>query len=237
MACRIFFNDYVSYVAILIERPIQVGDLVEVDDLLGTVERIHPWATVVRTLDRIFVVVPNSRLTNQKVVNWSYRDPRCRIHIPVGVAYGSDPQQVKEAMLSAARCHPLVLSTPEPQVWLISFGHSSMDFELLVWINRPQDQFILKSDLNYAIVAEFRHRHIVIPFNQQDLHIRSADGLRGVLQHLNGSNPTYANAASPASLKAPADQVLPPPDPESASESSSQIGYRDDQDNQDFPQA
>ncbi len=234
------FNDYVSYVAILIERPIQVGDLVEVDELLGTVERIHPWATVVRTLDRVFVVVPNSRLTNQKVVNWSYRDPRCRIHIPVGVAYGSDPQQVKEAMLSAARCHPLVLSTPEPQVWLIAFGHSSLDFELLVWINRPQDQFILKSDLNYAIVAEFRRRHIVIPFNQQDLHIRSADGLRGVLQHLNGANPAYTNAgaASPASPKASADEVLPPAsDQESLIDSPSPVGYRDDQDDQDFPQA
>jgi small-conductance mechanosensitive channel len=236
------FNDYVSYVAILIERPIQVGDLVEVDSLLGTVERIHPWATVVRTLDRVFVVVPNSRLTNQKVVNWSYRDPRCRIHIPVGVAYGSDPQQVKEAMLSAARCHPLVLSTPEPQVWLIAFGHSSMDFELLVWINRPQDQFILKSDLNYAIVAEFRRRHIVIPFNQQDLHIRSAEGLRGVLHHLNGSghNNAKAGTATPASLKAAGEEVLPSAsdsDPESAVEPPSQIGYRDDQDDQDIPQA
>lgn len=175
------FNDYVSYLAILVERPIQVGDLIEVDDLIGTVERIHPWATVVRTLDRVFVIVPNSRLTDRKVVNWSYRDPRCRIHIPVGVAYGSDTTAVKEALYHAARSNSMVLSTPEPQVWLRSFGTSSLDFELLVWINRPQDQFLLTSELNYAIDAEFRRRNIVIPFPQQDLHIRSAEGLQTIL--------------------------------------------------------
>jgi potassium efflux system protein len=75
-------NNYISYLAILLERPIQIGDLVEVDNLLGTVEHIGPRATVLRTLDRIFVIVPNSRFTESKVVNWSYRDPRCRIHIP-----------------------------------------------------------------------------------------------------------------------------------------------------------
>lgn len=172
------FNDYVSYVAILVERPIQVGDLIEVEELLGTVERIHPRATVVRTLDRVFVIVPNSHLIDKNVINWSYRDPRCRIHLPVGVAYGSDPQEVKEALLHAAKAHPLVLSTPEPQVLMTSFGNSAINFELLVWINRPQDQFILKSDLNFAIESEFRRHSISIPFPQQDLHIRSAEGLR-----------------------------------------------------------
>ncbi len=175
------FNDYVSYLAILVERPIQVGDLIEVDTLIGTVERIHPWATVVRTLDRVFVIVPNSRLTDRRVVNWSYRDPRCRIHVPVSVSYGSDTDLVKEALLYVATHHPSVLSTPEPQVWLTAFGTSSLDFELLVWINRPQDQFLLKSELNYAIDAEFRRRNIIIPFPQQDLHIRSADALLDLL--------------------------------------------------------
>lgn len=191
------FNDYVSYLAILVERPIQVGDLIEVDELIGTVERIHPWATVVRTLDRVFVIVPNSRLTDRKVVNWSYRDPRCRIHIPVGVAYGSDTAAVKEALYHAARSSPMVLSTPEPQVWLTHFGTSSLNFELLVWINRPQDQFLLTSEINYAIDAEFRRRNIVIPFPQQDLHIRSAEGLQTILgrgsRSSNGTNRPNTN--------------------------------------------
>ncbi len=172
------FTDYVSYVAILIERPIQVGDLIEVETLMGTVERIYPRATVVRTLDRVFVIVPNSQIIDKNVVNWSYRDPRCRIHIPVGVAYGSDAQEVKETLLQAAKQNPLVLSTPEPQVFLTSFGNSAINFELLVWINRPQDQWVLKSDLNFAIESAFRRHNITIPFPQQDLHIRSAEALR-----------------------------------------------------------
>ncbi|MFQ3583423.1 mechanosensitive ion channel family protein [Thermostichus vulcanus] len=169
-------NNYISYLAILLERPIQIGDLVQVDDLLGTVERIGPRATVLRTLDRIFVVVPNSRFTESKVVNWSYRDPRCRIHVPVGVAYGSDTALVTEALLSAAKENSRVLSSPAPQVWLKSFGPSSLNFELLVWINRPQDQFVLISELNFLIEAEFRRRGIRIPFPQQDVYIRSLEG-------------------------------------------------------------
>jgi small-conductance mechanosensitive channel len=187
-------NNYISYIAILLERPIQVGDLVEVDNLLGTVERIGPRATVLRTLDRIFVIVPNSRFTESKVVNWSYRDPRCRIHIPVGVAYGSDTTLVTEALLSAAKENPRVLSSPAPQVWLKSFGPSSLNFELLVWINRPQDQFVLISELNFAIEAEFRRRGIRIPFPQQDIHIRSLEGFAPPSQ--NGGSRSLPDAAS-----------------------------------------
>ncbi len=190
------FNDYISYVAILFERPIQIGDLVEVDNLIGTVERIHPWASVVRTLDRVFVIVPNSRFTSTKVVNWSYRDPRCRIHIPVNVAYGMDENLVREALLAAAKTNPRVLSTPEPQVWLVEFGDSALKFKLLVWINRPQDQFILTSEINFQIVAEFRKRGIVIPFNQQDLHVRTLGPLQDYLQPLIGQRPHQPNGHS-----------------------------------------
>ncbi len=187
-------NNYISYVAILLERPIQIGDLVEVDNLLGTVERIGPRATVLRTLDRIFVVVPNSRFTESKVVNWSYRDPRCRIHIPVGVAYGSDTALVTEALLSAAKENSRVLSSPAPQVWLKSFGPSALNFELLVWINRPQDQFVLISELNFLIEAEFRRRGIRIPFPQQDIHIRSLEGFSPLSQ--NGGSHSLPDADS-----------------------------------------
>jgi small-conductance mechanosensitive channel len=176
------FNDYVSYIAILLERPIQVGDFVEIDSVIGTVERIHPWATIVRTLDRVFVIVPNSRFTNGNVINWSYRDPRCRVHVPITVAHGSDTTKVREALLYVAKQNSRVLSIPEPQVWLTSLGPSALQFELLVWVNRPQDQFLLQSELNYAIDNEFRRQNIIIPFPQQDLHIRSADGLYDLFQ-------------------------------------------------------
>ncbi len=199
-------NNYISYLAILLERPIQIGDLVEVDNLLGTVEHIGPRATVLRTLDRIFVIVPNSRFTESKVVNWSYRDPRCRIHIPVGVAYGSDTAVVTEALLAVARGNPRVLTNPPPQVWLRSFGPSSLNFELLVWINRPQDQFVLISELNFAIEAEFRRRGIRIPFPQQDIHIRSLEGL--VSPSPNGGSRSLPDAASIQSALSEAAQFL-----------------------------
>lgn len=176
------FNDYVSYVAILLERPIQVGDFVEIDSVIGTVERIHPWATIIRTLDRVFVIIPNSRFTNGNIINWSYRDPRCRVHIPITVAHGSDTTKVREALLYISKHNSRVLSIPEPQVWLTSLGPSALHFELLVWVNRPQDQFLLQSELNYAIDDEFRRQNIIIPFPQQDLHIRSADGLYDLFQ-------------------------------------------------------
>ncbi|MFS8885497.1 mechanosensitive ion channel family protein [Synechococcus sp. H70.2] len=199
-------NNYISYLAILLERPIQIGDLVEVDNLLGTVEHIGPRATVLRTLDRIFVIVPNSRFTESKVVNWSYRDPRCRIHIPVGVAYGSDTAVVTEALLAVARGNPRVLTNPPPQVWLRSFGPSSLNFELLVWINRPQDQFVLISELNFAIEAEFRRRGIRIPFPQQDIHIRSLEGL--VSLSPDGGSRSLPDAASIQSALSEAAQFL-----------------------------
>jgi len=174
-------NNFLSYVGVLLERPIQIGDFIEVDNLLGSVDRISWRSTTIRTLDQVFVIVPNSRFMESKVVNWSYRQRQCRIHVPVGVDYRSDPNLVRQALLKVAADHPQVLETPAPQVWLRSFEDSALQFELLVWIDNPPDQFRLKSDLNYAIMAEFRRRQIHIPFPQRDLHIRTAAGL-GALQ-------------------------------------------------------
>lgn len=166
-------NNFVSGVAVLLERPIQVGDLVEVDGWLGTVEQINLRATTIRTLDRLHVIVPNSRFMEANVVNWSYRDPRCRIRAKVGVAYGSDTALVIETLLQVAKANARVLSVPPPQAWMTGFGDSSLNFELLVWISRPQDQFMIRSELNLAIDAAFRQHHISIPFPQRDLHIRN----------------------------------------------------------------
>jgi small-conductance mechanosensitive channel len=174
-------NNFISGLVVLFERPIQVGDFVEVDGLLGTVERISLRATIIRTLDRVNVIVPNSRFMESNVVSWSYRDPRCRIHIPVGVAYGSDTEAVTAALLQVAQDNARVLDNPPPQVLFKDFGESSLNFDLLVWTSRPHEQFLLISDLNYAIDAEFRRRQIEIPFPQRDLNIRAAAALRDIL--------------------------------------------------------
>jgi len=166
-------SNFISGITLLLEQPIRVGDFIEVDKLLGTVENISIRSTTVRTLDGVFVIVPNIRFVENHIINWSYRDPRCRIHIPIGVAYGSDPLLVTEALLSAARKDPKVLSDPPPKVWFRSFGDSAMHFELLVWINQPPESDPIKSGLNFLIDRELHSRGIEVPFPQQDLHIRN----------------------------------------------------------------
>jgi len=166
-------SNFISGVTLLLEQPIRAGDFIEVDDLLGTVEAISFRSTTVRTLDGVFVIVPNIRFVENNIINWSYRDPRCRLHVPVSVAYGSDPLVVTEALLEAARKDSRVLPDPSPRVWFRSFGDSSLNFELLVWINQPTQIEPIKSGLYFLIERELRHQGIEVPYPQRDLHIRN----------------------------------------------------------------
>ncbi|MEL6602585.1 MAG: mechanosensitive ion channel domain-containing protein [Cyanobacteria bacterium J06614_10] len=175
-------SHFVSGLILLFEQPIKVGDFIEVDGLMGTVEKISARSTIVRTLDRVSVIVPNSRFIDNNVVNWSYEDPRSRLHIPVGVAYGSDMMIVTEALLAAARRESRVLRQPSPKVWFTGFGDSSLDFELLVWIDNPIETAPIRSALNYAMEAELRLRRVEIPFPQTDLHIKDIDRLQSLLR-------------------------------------------------------
>ncbi|WP_152532220.1 mechanosensitive ion channel family protein [Leptolyngbya sp. Heron Island J] len=164
-------KDISSGLVLVFERPIQVGDFIELGGRMGRVDRIGPRSTDIRTLDQVSIIVPNSRFLEQDVINWSHRNPLSRIHIPVGVAYGSDPQTVKAVLLQVGREHPDVVAAPASQVFLMGFGDNSMDFELLVWIRRPQDHPQIRSDLNFAIAAAFRKVSIEIPFPQRDVHL------------------------------------------------------------------
>jgi small-conductance mechanosensitive channel/CRP-like cAMP-binding protein len=176
-------SNFFSGLTLLLEQPIRVGDFIEVDGLLGTVEKISIRATTVRTLDGVFVIVPNLRFVESNIINWSYRDPRCRLHIPVGVAYGSEPLLVTEALLTAARMEPSVLPFPPPKVWFQEFGESSLNFELLVWIDQPQDSEPIKSSLNFLLEQELRRRNIEIPFPQRDVWIRNWDDMARSTAH------------------------------------------------------
>jgi potassium-dependent mechanosensitive channel len=170
-------SNFVSGLTLLFEQPIRVGDFVEVSGLLGTVEKISIRSTIVRTLDGIFVIVPNNRFIENNIINWSYRDPQSRIHLPIGVAYGTSPVLVTEVLLNAARSESRVLSYPAPKVWLKDFGDNALKFELLVWIDKPQDVEVIKSALNFLIEQELRQRNIEIPVPQRDLKIRNLDKL------------------------------------------------------------
>lgn len=166
-------KNFGSGLILVFERPIQVGDFIEVGDLNGTVERIGARSTEIRTLDRVSIIVPNSRFLDSEVINWSHGNPISRLHLPLGVAYGSDPQQVRTVLIESASGHPKVLASPAPSLLFKGFGDSSLDFELLIWTAEPDKQFLLKSDLYFLIYEVLNQNQIEIPFPQRDLHLRS----------------------------------------------------------------
>jgi small-conductance mechanosensitive channel len=167
-------SNFVSGLIILVERPIKVGDRIEVGEVNGDVVKIAPRATTILTNDNIAIIVPNSSFVVETVVNWSHSDRDVRFSVPVGVAYGSDTALVEEVLLGVARANAGVLDAPPPDVLFESFGDSSLNFVLRVWTRayttRPM---ILRSQLNFAIDLAFRENRIQIPFPQRDVHVRS----------------------------------------------------------------
>jgi small-conductance mechanosensitive channel len=175
-------HNFISGLIILAERPVSIGDRVEVNGVAGQVAKISLRSTTVVTNDNISVIVPNSSFISEPVVNWSHGDPKVRINIPVGIAYGSDVPKFKRLMLEVAAAQKEVLTDPAPNVFFIGFGDSSLDFELGVWtaqMSRNPKRF--RSEINYAIEAALRQNGIQIPFPQRDLHLKSSQvpGLGG----------------------------------------------------------
>jgi small-conductance mechanosensitive channel len=167
-------SNFISGLVILAERPITIGDRVEVAGVAGQVELIRARSTVIRTNDNIVMIVPNTKFIDSPVTNWTYGDPRVRFRIPVGVAYESDVNKVREALIAAGQGNPHVLHDPAPSVFLTHFGENAMHFELVVWSSEMSHRpGRFKSDLNFAIEEKFREAGIKIPFPQRDLHIRS----------------------------------------------------------------
>jgi small-conductance mechanosensitive channel len=174
-------KNFVAGLILLIERPIKVGDRIEVGKVAGDVAEIRARATLVRTNDDIYLIVPNSQFITDTVTNWSYRSPRVRFHFPVSVSYGSDPRTVEQALLEAAAKNEHVLKEPAPTVLFAAFGESSLDFELTCWTAvMLHRRSALRSEMNYAIHDALTARHIELPFPQRDIHIRSAEGLEGL---------------------------------------------------------
>ena len=167
-------NNFVSGLIILFERPIKVGDRIEVGNVTGDVVKISPRATTIVTNDNIAIIVPNSEFIASQVINWSYTNRDVRLNFPVGVAYHSDPELVRKALLEVAADHPGVLKERKADVLLQEFGDSSLDFILRVWTrDYTTTPGVLRSELNYAICKKFKEHGIEIPFPQRDLHVRS----------------------------------------------------------------
>lgn len=166
-------NNFVSGILILFERPISVGDRVVVEGVEGDVVEINARATKVKTNDNIMHIIPNGDFVTKRVINWSHGGSTVRSRIPISVAYGENPEEVKKALLEVAKENEHVLSNPTPDVLFKEFGDSSLNFELRVWtqshINRPG---VLKSDLNYAISQKFSENNIEVPYPQRDIYVK-----------------------------------------------------------------
>lgn len=156
--------DIASGFILLFERPIRVGDRITVGEDEGDVESINLRTTIVSTNDRIGIIVPNSQLVSERVVNWSHGDPRMRIAIQIGVAYDSDIDLVTKTLINAAEGVEHVLAEPPPRVQFTKFGDYSLDFRLLVWTKRPRRHVQIRSDINYRIFQLFKERAIRVPF-------------------------------------------------------------------------
>jgi len=171
-------NNFISGVILVYEKPIQEGDTVEVDNLIGKVTDMGIRASRVLTYDGAEVVVPNSNLTSNQLINWTLSDNKKRMAVNVGTAYGTDPNKVLEILKKVANEHPNVLNYPEPLPLFEGFGDSSLDFRILFWVHF-EEGFTTKSDIAIGIYNAFAEDGIEIPFPQVDLHVKDIVGELG----------------------------------------------------------
>lgn len=164
--------DIASGFILLFERPIRIGDRITIGEDEGDVQSINLRTTIVTTNDRIAIIVPNSKLVGQRVVNWSYGDPRARLSIPIGVADDSDIELVTATLIEASQDVANVLAEPKPRVQFLKFGDYSLDFRLLVWTNQPRRHVQIRSDINFRIARLFRERSIRIPYPTQEFLLK-----------------------------------------------------------------
>ncbi|MEQ9465621.1 MAG: mechanosensitive ion channel [Haliea sp.] len=166
-------NNFISGWILMWERPIKIGDFLELGEVRGTVESINTRSTRIRRVDGVHLLIPNSQLLETTVTNWTLEDDLVRTSIRVGVAYGSDVRQVEKLLYQAANEHPDVLETPAKLVLFDNFGDSSLEFELNLWIHSTAERGLrmIRSDLRFRIDELFREQGIVISFPQRDVHL------------------------------------------------------------------
>jgi len=167
-------SNFISGIIILFERPVRIGDRIAVGDVEGDVVRIGARSTTVLTNDNIDIIIPNSKLITENVVNWTHSERKVRFRIPVTVASNVDIRKVEQALLEAAKNVPEVLETPEPGVRFLEFGQNGLEFELRAWTTtlvHRRGKFT--SEMNFAIYDKLKEHEIEVPYPQRDIHIRS----------------------------------------------------------------
>jgi small-conductance mechanosensitive channel/CRP-like cAMP-binding protein len=171
-------KNLVSGLTILGESKLKVGDLIEFNNNIGYIKEISIRSTVIRNFNGSYLVVPNTELTSNSIINWNYESFHGRLEIPVGVDYGSDPVLVTEILLESAAMETNVVNDPPPKVVFRGFGDSALNFELWVWVHRIDQRAFTVSRLNFIIHYNFKRRNIVVPFPQRDLWLRNPETLQ-----------------------------------------------------------
>ena len=175
-------NNFVSGIILLFDPSIQVGDMVQIGDDWGTVNRINIRTTIIQTFDNASLIIPNSQMISNKVTNWSFKDPKVRRQVDVGVAYGSDVQLVHKILLQIVNDMPEIMNDPAPRVDFTDFADSALIFRIRFWITSPEFWVAAPTELRFKIDEEFKKNSIEIAFPQQDIHIRSASGLDEIIK-------------------------------------------------------
>ncbi|WP_227135978.1 mechanosensitive channel MscK [Kosakonia radicincitans] len=190
------FGNFVSGLIILFERPVRIGDTVTIGTFSGTVSKIRIRATTITDFDRKEVIIPNKAFVTERLINWSLSDTITRVVIRLGVAYGSDLDKVKKVLLKAAMDHPKVMHDPEPAVFFTTFGASTLDHELRLYVRELRDRSYTVDELNRTIDKLCRENNIDIAFNQLEVHLRNGKGdeLTEVKRELKGDDPTPSQA-------------------------------------------
>ena len=166
-------NNFLSGLILLFERPIKVGDMLVIDGQWGAVKEIRVRSTIFETFDRYVLIIPNSELVSNKVLNWTYYGAGInRLALKVGVAYGSDVRQVTQLITEVCQANDRVVEVPPPQVYFEAYGDSSLNFNVWVFVRTPSDRIPATHELNSAIFEAFNANGIEIPFPQRDLHIK-----------------------------------------------------------------
>ena len=186
-------SNFISGIIILFEKPIKEGEYVEVAGYDGIVSDIRARSTTITTRDNISIIVPNSNFITSNVINWSHRDPKVRLHIPLGIEETASKLDIaKKVLLEIAEENPEVLKKPEPSVWFVNFGTSSFNLELIVWISSPIRRHFIISDINFEIAKKFAEHDIDLTYPwtnlmfKNDLRIQNADGNGGILRQDGG---------------------------------------------------